>query len=148
MRYWSRSAQHRVCAPNVSRRHATIRSSTYDNQHHAIIEELYDRHGRDVDFRGVVIYPAASDDINDKESYGGRASLLFDPTDNLSIRLSAFAQNLNSGAGDTYLDAAAVLEGIADFRLKISDCETAGSVGLFNLQSEIANLQSLYWAVD
>jgi sarcosine reductase len=47
--------------------HATIRSSTYDNQHHAIISELYDRNGRDVDFRGVVVYPAASDDINDKE---------------------------------------------------------------------------------
>ena len=47
--------------------HATIRASTYDNQTHAIISELYDRHGRDVDFRGVVIYPAASDDINDKE---------------------------------------------------------------------------------
>ena len=47
--------------------HATIRASTYDNQNHAIIGELYDRHGRDVDFRGVVVYPAASDDINDKE---------------------------------------------------------------------------------
>jgi glycine reductase len=47
--------------------HATIRASTYDNQNHAIIGELYDRHGRDVDFRGVIVYPAASDDINDKE---------------------------------------------------------------------------------
>jgi glycine reductase len=47
--------------------HATIRASTYDTQNHAIIGELYDRHGRDVDFRGVVVYPAASDDINDKE---------------------------------------------------------------------------------
>jgi outer membrane receptor protein involved in Fe transport len=41
-------------------------------------------------------------DLNDRESYGGRASLLFDPTDNLSIRLTAFAQNLNSGAGDIF----------------------------------------------
>jgi outer membrane receptor protein involved in Fe transport len=40
--------------------------------------------------------------INDQKSYGGRASLLFDPTDNLSIRLTAFAQNLNSGAGDFF----------------------------------------------
>jgi outer membrane receptor protein involved in Fe transport len=40
--------------------------------------------------------------INDRESYGGRASLLFQPTDRLSIRLTAFAQNLNSGAGDYF----------------------------------------------
>jgi len=41
-------------------------------------------------------------DINDRKSFGGRASLLFDPTDKLSIRLTAFAQNLNSGAGDYF----------------------------------------------
>jgi outer membrane receptor protein involved in Fe transport len=41
-------------------------------------------------------------DINDRKSYGGRASLVFQPTDNLSIRLTAFAQNLNSGASDTF----------------------------------------------
>lgn len=41
-------------------------------------------------------------DINDRKSFGGRASLLFDPTDNLSIRLTAFAQNLNSGAGNFF----------------------------------------------
>jgi outer membrane receptor protein involved in Fe transport len=40
--------------------------------------------------------------INDRKSYGGRASLLFQPTDKLSIRLTAFAQNLNSGAGDFF----------------------------------------------
>jgi len=43
-----------------------------------------------------------ADDINDRKSYGGRASLLFEPTGTLSIRLTAFAQNLNSGAGDTF----------------------------------------------
>ena len=42
------------------------------------------------------------DDINDRKSYGGRASLLFEPTEQLSIRLTAFAQNLNSGAGDVF----------------------------------------------
>lgn len=41
-------------------------------------------------------------DINDRKSYGGRASLLFDPTENLSIRLTAFAQNLNSGGGNYF----------------------------------------------
>ena len=42
------------------------------------------------------------DDINDKKSFGGRASALFEPTDTLSVRLTAFAQNLNTGAGDTF----------------------------------------------
>lgn len=42
------------------------------------------------------------DDINDRKSYGGRGSLLFNPTDTLSIRLTAFVQNLNSGAGDYF----------------------------------------------
>jgi iron complex outermembrane receptor protein len=41
-------------------------------------------------------------DINDRKSYGGRASLLFAPTEDVSIRLTAFAQNLNSGASDTF----------------------------------------------
>ena len=41
-------------------------------------------------------------DINDRKSFGGRASLLLHPTDALSIRLSAFAQNLNSGAGSEF----------------------------------------------
>lgn len=41
-------------------------------------------------------------DFNDRKSFGGRASLLFDPTTTLSIRLTAFAQNLNSGGGDNF----------------------------------------------
>lgn len=47
--------------------HASNRVSTFAHQHHGIISELYARHGRDLDFRGVIIYPAASDDINEKE---------------------------------------------------------------------------------
>ena len=47
--------------------HASGRVTTFDNQHHGIISELYARHGVDVDFRGVIVYPAASDDITDKE---------------------------------------------------------------------------------
>jgi iron complex outermembrane recepter protein len=39
-----------------------------------------------------------ADDINDRKSYGGRASILFQPVDTLQVRLTAFAQNLNSGA--------------------------------------------------
>ncbi len=44
-----------------------------------------------------------ADDINDRKTYGGRASLLFEPTDQLSVRLTAFAQNLNSG-GSSIID--------------------------------------------
>jgi outer membrane receptor protein involved in Fe transport len=40
--------------------------------------------------------------INDEKSYGGRASLLVQPTDALSFRLTAFAQNLNSGASSIF----------------------------------------------
>jgi len=47
--------------------HASNRTSTFANQQHGLIEELYARHGRDLDFRGVIVYPAASDDINEKE---------------------------------------------------------------------------------
>jgi outer membrane receptor protein involved in Fe transport len=44
------------------------------------------------------------DDINDRKSYGGRASILANPSDNLSIRLTAFAQNLSSGSAN-YIEA-------------------------------------------
>ena len=37
-----------------------------------------------------------ADDINDSQSYGGRASLLFEPTDAISIGLSALVQNLET----------------------------------------------------
>jgi glycine reductase len=47
--------------------HASNRTSTYANQRHGIVSELLARHGRDLDFRGVIIYPAASDDIDEKE---------------------------------------------------------------------------------
>lgn len=42
------------------------------------------------------------DNINDRKSYGGRASLLFQPIDTLSVRLTAFAQNLNSGGSSVF----------------------------------------------
>jgi glycine reductase len=47
--------------------HASNRTSTFANLHHGIVNELLDRHGRDLDFRGVIVYPAASDDIDEKE---------------------------------------------------------------------------------
>jgi outer membrane receptor protein involved in Fe transport len=42
------------------------------------------------------------EDINDSKSYGGRLSLLAEPTDNLSIRLTALAQNIRADAPSFY----------------------------------------------
>ena len=36
--------------------------------------------------------------INDNQSYGGRGSILFEPTEQLTVRLTAFLQNLNTHA--------------------------------------------------
>jgi outer membrane receptor protein involved in Fe transport len=40
--------------------------------------------------------------INEFESYGGRASLLFEPTDDLSIRLTAVAQNIRANSSTSF----------------------------------------------
>lgn len=40
-------------------------------------------------------------DINDSESYGGRVSALYTPTDAFSLRLTAILQNINTGAPST-----------------------------------------------
>lgn len=39
--------------------------------------------------------------INDSKSYGGRGALLFKPTDNFSVQLSAYVQNLDNQAPDS-----------------------------------------------
>ncbi|ODP39005.1 TonB-dependent receptor [Sphingomonas turrisvirgatae] len=44
----------------------------------------------------------AREDANDYKSYGGRASLLFQPTDNLSVRLTALAQNIRANSRSTF----------------------------------------------
>lgn len=50
----------------------------------------------------TVIIPGTMVDknINELKSYGGRASLLFNATENFSVRLSAIVQNTNSDASD------------------------------------------------
>jgi glycine reductase len=50
-----------------SNSYASVRFSTYFNQNHAVVDELCARHGRDLSFVGVVIYPGAADDIAKKE---------------------------------------------------------------------------------
>jgi outer membrane receptor protein involved in Fe transport len=47
---------------------------------------------------GFVQTADVAKNINDSKSYGGRASLLFKPTDALDVRLSAVAQNIRVGA--------------------------------------------------
>ena len=42
------------------------------------------------------------DDINERKTYGGRASILFQPVDTVSVRLTAFAQNLNAGGSSFF----------------------------------------------
>jgi iron complex outermembrane recepter protein len=42
------------------------------------------------------------EDVNDSRTYGGRVSLLVEPTAGLSVRLTAFAQNIEAGAGSSF----------------------------------------------
>jgi iron complex outermembrane recepter protein len=44
----------------------------------------------------------SEDNINDVNSYGGRASLLFEPSDTLSVRLFALVQNIRADSPSTY----------------------------------------------
>lgn len=50
------------------------------------------------DLFGNIFTSAVAKDINKSDSYGGRASLLFKPSNAASIRLTAIAQNINANA--------------------------------------------------
>jgi len=50
------------------------------------------------DLFGNVFTADVADDINDSASYGGRASLLFEPSSTASIRLTAIAQDIRADA--------------------------------------------------
>jgi iron complex outermembrane receptor protein len=50
------------------------------------------------------------EDINDSDSYGGRVSVLFEPTDNFSVRLFALAQNIRTDSPSSYEVDPATLE--------------------------------------
>jgi glycine reductase len=50
-----------------SNSHASYRYSSYFHQNHAVIQELHARHGKDLNFVGAIVYPAAADDIAKKE---------------------------------------------------------------------------------
>lgn len=51
---------------------------------------------------GVIGNTLIREDLNEQRTYGGRASLLFQPVDALQIRLTAFAQNLNSDGSSSF----------------------------------------------
>jgi iron complex outermembrane receptor protein len=57
-------------------------------------------------YRSVAGYVDASgrtgEDINDHDSYGGRVSLQWEPSDDLSIRLLALAQNIRADSPSSY----------------------------------------------
>lgn len=55
----------------------------------------------------------ARNEANDYESYGGRASLLFKPSDALSVRLTAIAQNIRSNSQGTFDADPVTLEPLA-----------------------------------
>jgi len=52
------------------------------------------------------------EDVNESDSYGGRVSLLFEPTDALSVRLTALAQNIRVDSGSSFDADPATLEPI------------------------------------
>ena len=51
----------------VSNSHAAYRYSTFFNQNHGLVQELYAHHGQDLEFAGVIVYPAAADDMDKKQ---------------------------------------------------------------------------------
>jgi iron complex outermembrane receptor protein len=55
------------------------------------------------------------DDVNDSESYGGRVSVLFEPTDAVSVRLTGLAQNIRVGAPSSFDVEAETLDPIDSF---------------------------------
>lgn len=50
----------------ISNTHAAYRYATYFNQNHAIIRELYARHGSELDFAGVIVYARGALDLENK----------------------------------------------------------------------------------
>ena len=58
----------------------------------------YRKYGGFIDSIGTGGNPDHDKNINDSVSYGGRASLLFKPTDAISLRLTALAQDIKADA--------------------------------------------------
>ncbi|WP_375208122.1 TonB-dependent receptor [Hyphococcus sp.] len=91
------------------------------------------------------------DDVNERESWGGRASLLLTPTDDLKITLSALRQEVSTDFSDlSYSSGAVQLDNVLDFSPEFDDrttINTLPSVGdqTFALYSGRVDL-NLGWA--
>ena len=84
-----------VCGWNAI---ACMRELTYTVQNHAIIEDLYSRHGQDIDFRGVVLF-TNGDTRAAKERLANHAA-------NLAIMMGAEGALINyAGGGHPAVDA-------------------------------------------
>ena len=84
-----------VCGWNAI---ACMRELTYTVQNHAIIEDLYARHGRDIDFRGVVLF-TNGDTRASKDRLTNHAA-------NLAIMMGADGAVINyAGGGHPAVDA-------------------------------------------
>ena len=84
-----------VCGWNAI---ACMRELTYTVQNHAIVEELYARHGKDLDFRGVVLF-TNGDTRASKERLANHAA-------NLAVMMGAEGAVINyAGGGHPAVDA-------------------------------------------
>ena len=55
---------------------ASARTTIYDQQNHPLVEDLYQRHGIDLNFLGVLLIPAGDEKLSEKELSAGYAAKL------------------------------------------------------------------------
>ena len=55
---------------------ASTRTTIYDQQNHPLVEDLYQRHGIDLNFLGVLLIPAGDEKLSEKELSAGYATKL------------------------------------------------------------------------
>ena len=55
---------------------ASTRTTIYDQQNHPLVEDLYQRHGIDLNFLGVLLIPAGNEKLSEKELSAGYAAKL------------------------------------------------------------------------
>ncbi|MEE9198703.1 MAG: glycine/sarcosine/betaine reductase component B subunit [Dehalococcoidia bacterium] len=55
---------------------ASVRNVTYSFQNHPIVDDMYSRHGRDLNFLGVLLYQAGGEKLEEKERVTSYASNL------------------------------------------------------------------------
>lgn len=120
-----------VCGWNAI---ACMRELTYTVQNHAIIEDLYARHGKDLDFRGVVLF-TNGDTRAAKERLANHAS-------NLAIMMGAEGALINyAGGGHPAVDAMMICRnlerrGVATTMLSMEMAANPGESGFVHFVPE------------